>query len=484
MGRGLAVVLCIVFLTFALMPLPAGAGRPADDDNGFETARPLGASGFLSDSLDAADDTADYYRLEASAGSIINASIYLHNYVTGDPGQVNFDLFLYNPLREQVVSSTSNYRYDSFKALAVLTGTYYLKVEVKSGSGGYTLDHWVGEAQTVTGGMTINGYLTENTNRPSDWFRVQLTGGAAAQRFVASMHEDATALFDLYFMDLWSGYSFWYDLSWWSDPDESVEAVATYTGYYYLQVNAFKGYGNYRLDITVSSATGHADGEPSGALAVPYNSSLSGHVDMALRHYNMFKAELAQDEVLSASVRLDPQPSDLFALSLLRPDLATLEGKTNYITGTGGEADSLSRTVTVSKAAPAAGTYYVVVMAKSGLMPDIRDLSDKNAASDFVLTVNLSLHAPPPDNDPPVASVPGIEAAIDENGRYELDLSTLFSDPDGDTLRYASQGGSRVSVELNATARKASFVPAHTETSAPITPFLDVRYSYRVKCDE
>jgi len=321
------------------------------------------------------------------------------------------------------------------------------------------MDYSTGPAPVVKDGMTIKGILTNTTNRNTDWFRVELKGGAVADHFCATLHEDPLVNFDLYFMDLWSGYSFWYDVSWAGDPDEIVEAVATYTGYYYLKVYDYKGTGNYTLNISVETTEGDPGSEPAGARSVPYNSSFSGHVDMAMEHYNWYRAELAQGETITASMRLDPQPPDMFALSILQPNMSTLENwsKTNYIDG---HPPTLARVVSITKAAPAAGTYYIVAMAKVGLLPTVVDLSDQNAASDYVLTVNLSAHLPAPTNHPPVASPPGMIVDIDENARYDLDLGRIFSDPDGDTLRFTAQGAVLLSVELDAAAKKAAFVPA------------------------
>jgi len=87
-------------------------------------------------------------------------------------------------------------------------------------------------------------------------------------------------------------------------------------------------------------------------------------------------------------------------------------------------------------------------MAKVGLKPSVVDLSDRNARSDYVLTVNLSLHPPPPANRAPVALVPGVSVEMDRNTERTLDLREIFSDPDGDRLSYFSSGGERVQVSF------------------------------------
>jgi hypothetical protein len=457
----LAALLCIALCIPATTAAAARAGRTADANNGFDTATLLPPAGeFVTETLDVTDDRADFYALDVSAGDIINLSLYIIEYVPSSPEQVNFNLGLFNPSRAVLGWSNSTYQYDSLKELAPVSGTYYVEVAAVSGNGNYSLDYSTGPAPTVKDGETRIGSLTNTTNRNTNWYRVQLKGGAAAEMFTASMHEDTGVNFDLYFMDLWSGYSFWYDISWAGDPDERVEAVATYTGYYYLKVYDYRGVGNYTLNITVEPAAGHAGSEPAGARAVAYNSSFSGHVDMAKEHYDWYKAELAQGETISASLGLDSQPSDMFSLSILQTDKSTLKdwSKTNYVDGT---PPTLARVVSISKAAPAAGIYYIVVMAKVGLMPNVADLSDRNAASDYILTVNLSAHVPPPTNHPPAASPPGIMVEMDENSGYDFDLGRIFSDQDGDALRFTVQGAVHISVEVNASSRNASFVGAH-----------------------
>ncbi|MGQ9583551.1 MAG: hypothetical protein ACUVV6_08595 [Thermoplasmatota archaeon] len=448
--RAVAALALICIICFLAVPTGAPesgtpAGRTADSNNTLETATPLTTAGFLSEGLDPLDDPADFYFLEAEAGRIISASIYIIDYDEQDPGRVNLDLILLNPKGEEVVASRSSYRYDSFRALAVMGGRHYLKVQLAPGSlaSGYTLDYSVGEAQIIQDGQEIHGYLTNSSNRNSDWYRVNLTGGASPQRFVATMHEDATARFDLYFMDLWQGYSFWYDVSWWGDPDERVEAVATYSGWYYLQVNAYEGYGSYVLTALVAPATGDGDSEPQRATGVPYNSSYNGQVDQALDHYDWYRFDAAAGETVRASMRLEPQPTDMFALSLLSSDLATIDSRTNYVPGS---PPALAQTVTLTDTLPVAGTYYIVVMAKVALKPSIQDLSDENARSDYRLSVELSLHAPPPANRPPEALAPGLSVEFDRNTVYALNLSSLFKDPDGDALRYSASGMSAVRV--------------------------------------
>ena len=461
MRAALAALLCILVLLPGLQAWGARSGRPADPNNSFDTAVLLPPTGeFVTETLDVTVDRADFYKLDVLAGDIINLSLYIVDYIPSVPEQVNFNLGLFNPSRAILGWSNSTYRYDSLKELALVSGTYYVEVATVNGSGNYSLDYSTGPAPIVMGGMTLRDTLTNTTNRNTNWYRVLLKGGAGAEMFTATLHEDPGVNFDLYFMDLWSGYSLWYDISWGSDPDERVEAVATYTGYYYLKVYDFRGVGNYMLNITVEPASGHAESEPPGARAVSYNSSQSGHVDMAMEHYSWYKAELAQGETITASMRLDPQPSDMFALSVLQPDLRTLDGwsKTNYVDGA---PPTLARIITISRTAPTAGTYYIVAIAKVGLMPNIADLSDRNAASDYILTVNMSAHVPPPTNHPPVASPPGIAVDIDQNSVYDYDLGKIFSDPDGDDLRFTVSGAVHVDVEVNATSRKASFVPTH-----------------------
>ena len=462
MRAAVAALLCLVLCAPALPGADGASGRTADSNNSFDGAVELAPSAdFVNGNLDVADDRADFYRLSATAGDIINISLFIIDYVVSSPGQVDFNLGLFNPSRALVGWSNSTYRRDTLNELAVVSGTYYIEVNATSGNGNYTLDYSAGPPPVVRDGTTIRGSLANNTNRNANWYRVHLSGGAPADLFCATMHEDGTQNFDLYFMDLWSGYSFWYDISWASDPDERVEAVATYTGYYYLKVYDYLGAGSYTLNITVApAASGHAASEPAGARSVLYNSSFNGRVDMAMEHYNWYKAALAQGETITASMRLDPQPSDMFALSILQPDLGTLEGRsrTNFVDGT---PPALARTVTVSRTAPAAGTYYIVAMAKVGLEPSIADLSDRNAASDYVITVNMSAHIPAPVNHPPVASPVGMSVEVDRNTAYKYDIGRIFSDPDGDALRFTVGGAAHISVQIDSGPYNASFIPAH-----------------------
>lgn len=458
-----ALLLTIPILLSIISPATASpqagdGGRAADSNNSVDTATPLARAGFVTDSLDPLDDPVDIFRLEAESGKIISASIYIIDYNSSSPDRANLSLVLLDSKQREIVASRSSYRYESFRALAVSGGTYYLRVELAPGSGasGYTMDYGVGEAQILEDGQEIHGYLTDSGNRNSDWYRVNLTGGANPDRFVATMEEDSTAFFDLYFMDLWNGYSFWYDISWWGDPEERVEAVATYTGWYYLQVNAYAGYGNYVLRVLIAPGTGDGDSEPGSATQVGWNSSYRGTVDQSLDHYDWYVVEVDAGEELRASLRLEPQPVDMFSLSILSSDLSTVESRTNFVSG---NPPSLAPVITISKTLVSGGTYYIVVMAKVGLKSNPADLSDRNARSDYVLSIEFSMHPPPPANRPPEALVPGIRVEFDRNTEYILNLTTLFRDPDGDRLSYSASGAVKVRV-LFSEQNTATLIPS------------------------
>jgi len=444
-GRAAALALFVVLLNCSAASA-AENGRTQDSDNGFAQATDLSPSGSRAGSLDSSDDRSDFFKFTASSGQIIRSFIYSVGWNKDDPDAVNFSLLLYDRNQKQVAASESNFQYETVSALAVAGGTYYLEVRTEQGAGTYTLDWSTADAQIIKNGDEIHGLLSDSGNHNADWYRVQLRGGPQPDIFKAAMHEDAGAFFDLYFMDLWAEYSLWYDISWWSDPDESVEAQATYGGWYYVWVSDYSGRGNYTLKVTVTPGAGDGDSEPAGARMLPYNSSFYENVDMAYDHYDWYRCELSSGEKVTASIRLDPPPSDMFALSILGADLSTLEGgmKTNFVDGS---PPKLDRTVTVEKSVAASGTYYVVVMARVGLRDTIKDLSDKNARSDYMLAVNFSAHPPGPSNHAPLAMARGVTVAFDANTTYELDLATMFTDPDGDNLRYAtSRNGS---VRLN-----------------------------------
>ena len=447
--NGRAFVLAALVLLPALAPPAAALPRTADSDNSFSAATELSASGSRSGSLDKGDDPSDFWKFSAESGLVVKAFIYTVEWSAASPDAVNFSLLLYDRNQKQVAASASNFQYEAVSALAVAGGIYYLEVRAVNGAGSYTLDWSAAPAQAVKDGDEIHGLLSDSGNRNADWYRVQLRGGPAPDIFKASMHEDAGAFFDLYFMDLWSEYSLWYDLSWWSDPDESVEAQATYAGWYYLWVSCYRGRGNYTLRITVTPGSGDGDSEPAGARLVPYNSSFYDSVDMAQDHYDWYRCELASGETVRASLRLDPAPTDMFALSILAGDLGTLEDgmRTNFVPANPPAVARLDRTIALQKAAPAAGVYYIVVMARVGLSANPEDLSDHNARSDYMLAVNLSAHAPGPSNHAPRALLPGTAVSFNANTTYELDLGALFEDPDGDPLRYAPAGNG--SVRLN-----------------------------------
>ena len=339
-------------------------GTGADAGNSISAAAAIAAgsgTGYIDDT-----DTDDYYRVNVNSGQTISVEMM-------PPSGSDFDLELYNPSQSLVDSSTlGGSQTDSVEATATSTGYYYIRVYQYSGSGIYSM------IVMVTGGATQNdmgtggdagnstssattiaagsgtGYMDDQTDT-DDYYKISV---AAGQSISVSMTPPSGSDFDL---ELYNPSQSLVDSSrLGGSQTDSVEAVASSAGYYYIHVEQWSGSGIYSMIVMVAGGTAQNDansGQDAGdsfaqALTIGAGSYV-GFVDSTdINDY--YKVNLSSGQTIDVSL-MPPSGSD-FDLYLYDPNQTLLDSST--LSG--------SQTDTVSYVATSSGDYYIRVKQWSG----------------------------------------------------------------------------------------------------------------------
>lgn len=437
-------LLCILLSLVALPPPSAGVVytldlEPTNDTmGGAPNADPFKGQALIG-AVGSPGDAADWYRLHAATGEVINASMK-----TLDPALLDAAIELYNPFGLLSAFSNTTYEYESLATLAVASGGYYLKVYSTGGSGDYLLDIRTAAPPVLEPGAAAAGTVYNSSSRAVDFYRIFLNGSDGGSGWtetvsatVAGQGGPGTNM-DLELVDLWgpddNRFSRWLDVSWSTGQSERIAAAATYTGWYYLKVSAFTGGGSYTLNFTKSSVRAwDGDSVPASARPLNSNATVRDSLDMASDRYDWYSVYLFPGEAVDAALFLTGKsgPDGIYELGLYDGRFARLARAANYITA---PYTSLTSQARFSFTAPVSGTYYLMA-APLAATADGVDLNDGNPASGYALS--LTFHR---INHPPYVWSVLREIYIPMAAATEgLDLSTVFADDDGvrgDTLSY------------------------------------------------
>jgi subtilisin family serine protease len=313
----------------------------------------------VAETLAAATDVNDVYRVSLTAGQTLTAS------VTGQAG-TDFGLYLFPPGTANVsstaaaVAQAAGGAYPrSFSYLVPATGIYYLDVRAASGSGTYALSHSIVWDNDIPGvpapSSPIAGTLAQSTDT-DDVFSLQLGYG---QTISSSLAGPAVSDYRLYLYEpshtsVWDGYALaWADTG---GYPRSISYMTRTRGTHYLDAYVFSGSGAYTLTYAVSPA-GADDNIPGVALpASPAAGTVGSGTDWGDLY--SFTATAGQ----SIQFSLTGAAGTDFDTYLFPPGTATVEGQNGTVKGAWGTSYPDAFTYT----AASAGTYYLLVWAKSG----------------------------------------------------------------------------------------------------------------------
>lgn len=460
--RSATVLLLIATIAGAFFTIPVPSESPASragGDEGVEpnddlpTAHPLKSGETGRYWLGEGVDDVDWFSVQAEKGKVLNATLY-----TLDWPFLNASLEVYTiregiPFREGY--STSPHRYETVVVVTPLTGSHYIRVFVEAGggSGNYTLTVNIQEPYEVKNGGHYSGTLYNNTNHPSDIYKVWLNAGDI---FRAGMNETpippaSDVSIDLYLMDLWplSHLYTYLDLSWWGDPSEALEARAPHEGYFFILVTAFNGSGRYELNITIEAGQPGEDDFPPRTRAVYATTIFNDTIHQSMDHYDWYRFSGKTGNSVSATVSLrDGWRSGLFELFLLDERLTVIRSVTNFVPPPSpkGKAATTDR-LELAWRIEADGIYYFSLMAKWGLsIANPMDLTDAPAATAYSISFTVAR-----ENRPPFVATPPLVLYTEEDTELHLELSEIFSDPDlpdGDRISFTAIGSGHLSTRL------------------------------------
>ncbi|MCP8323150.1 MAG: Ig-like domain-containing protein [Candidatus Methylarchaceae archaeon HK02M2] len=137
----------------------------SDGGDDFDTATPI-VSGSYQGYLES-PDLNDYYKIYVNVGYKINVTMT-------PPTEADFDLFLYDPNRELIGSSTEDVGPENIIYIALDSGDYFIRISVFSGSGSYSLEVSLEDVNPPT--LSINsptsgsyvGIMTNITGESND----------------------------------------------------------------------------------------------------------------------------------------------------------------------------------------------------------------------------------------------------------------------------------------------------------------------------
>ncbi len=398
-------------------------------------------------------DGADWFKVQVEKGMVLHVTLYTLDWPNLNASVEVYTLRDDGPHREGF--SISPHRYESVAVVTPLSGYMYARafVEPGGGSGNYSLTASVEEPLAASSGGRYSGTLYNNTDHPSDIYKIWLSAG---DKISVSMSETPlppakNVSLDLYLMDLWpsSPLYTYLDISWWGDPREALEARAPHDGHFFLIVTAFNGSGYYEMSVSVETGEAGGDDFPPHSRLVYSSATLKDSVEQALDHYDWYRFSATAGSSLGAAVTLTSGwRGGIFELFLVDEGLRALESVTNYVCETGKEPSTVDR-IGLSREFPGEGIYYIVLMAKWGLSPaSPRDLTDASAAANYTIEFKIAR-----DNTPPrLTRTPLLLFTEEDVPMRGLYLSDFFDDPDierGDSLTFAATGSAHLSPRVS-----------------------------------
>ena len=441
MARLRATVICLLAMAVVSSGLwapvtGAGAGergasgRTADSDNSFATANAASSGTLYNGSVNSTDDVNDYYSISVLSGQTIKAMIDFTN--------VSRDLVveIYDPGQNFITGGYLGFptRGDNF--IAVTNGTYYVDVAIQgAGQDDYSLTITVAYPPTLNHGDTVNASVNASSYNRIFWYRTWLDGNVSGSgkcdAVIVNMTEGSGVTnYNLAMVDILNFAAMnTINMSYSHSPSESVGGAASYTGWYYIIVYGQPGGGAGNVSFTVQKFQANSDGNNDylNATAAKHNAVVTAHVDQGFDHYDWYRYHVFADDTLR--VKVDRTTGgDVFLLAVFDDDMNQLDITNNI--------DPLSGSVLASAALdiPAASSdmYYRIFVgadtAVSGGSP-----SDNTAAFDYKITFTSTDHVPSVQS-----SLPDVN--IDEDTGYFFNLSSHYSDMDGDTVKFNFTG--------------------------------------------
>ena len=445
-SRGGAALLWALLLLLPPLLLGGLVGATVDTDNTFSEATPFSSStGQMLGNVSVADDLVDFFSFEAQAGQVINTTAAL---TTGGSGDARLAIDLYGPSHALLDSSNRSGVFNPLQVLVVRPGTHFVALRAIAGSSAYILDLAVEDPTPLLQGFPAEASLVHSSRTEYRWFALSLQGGPSAEHAnITITAERSGAQLDARLADRVGDRSQWVDLQWGTGTTLRLEGSASYTGTYYVRLQADSGSFDLSLSLLRTNRTSDNDNQMSAAPTLSYNTTRTGGVDEANDTYDWVHVDLLPGEGLTATLTLRTWSWGVYSLLLFSPNGSLWKEATNFVFST---PRNLTDRVVLTAAPTPSGPYGLVVAAKVGLAEDPEDLSDDAAIATYQLDVLMSLHPPRPPNHAPVLIHGGpATLSLREDEARVVDVRPFFADPESDPLTIAVNGGAPLRLSID-----------------------------------
>jgi hypothetical protein len=418
----LLCTLCLILLTTTafFVPVPAAAeGARTPDNNGSpDTAVAITSGVPVSESVDRADDTNDYYKIDALAGQTIRVSV---DYTTASCDlRINvYTQFMASIFQLGETTGGSSPRGDT--GLCSVNGTYYIRVYSNWGATAYTVNVTVATPPELVPGVTATGSLDWNDNRTA-YYRIFLKGnqgGSCEAVWICATRTPTNQAMGKRFYDIlnFNG-THEYNGSSSSSARMNISAGATHWGWYYYRVYAYQSAVSYSIDCGRYTVACDGDSDYQNATDVAASAHLQGVVGKSFDHYDWYRCPVYAGDNLIVNVS-QQGVRYIFNVSIFDSQLRYVAGDDTTPTGGGNPPRYLNIT---APSAPADDRYYIAVMAVSIPQDD----------NDAIIPYWINFSTP---NHPPRIKDQFGPITVNEDERFRLNIYDYFSDQDGDSLK-------------------------------------------------
>jgi len=458
LGRLRGTVICLVVLAVVSSGFwapasglggseSAAGGRTADSDNSFATANAASSGVLYNGSVNSTDDVSDYYSISALSGQTISAM------ATFTCATRDLAVVIYDPNQNQITGGYSGFPTRGDVFIAVINGTYYVEVTIQSrpGDDNYTLNITVEYPRIVNHGDTINASVNGSSYNRLTWYRTWLdgniSGSGKSEAVIVNMTEGTGVTnYNLAFVDILEFAAMnTYNSSWSHSPSESVGGAASYTGWYYIIAYGQPGSGAGNVTLTIQKFQASSDGNNDwrNATATKHNAVVTAHLDQGFDHYDWYRYHVFNTDTLR--VRVDRTTgTDVLVLAVFEDDMTPVDITDNIDPASGNVLAYASLDIPA-----AASDRYYRVFVSADLAVRSGAQSDETAAFDYKVTFTSTNHKPAVQSSLP-------DVSMDEDTGYSFNLSSHYSDIDGDTVLFNFTGLTNVQ-------------PTYTEANGTLT---------------
>jgi len=414
----LSVLMLTVSALFVPGPVAADGARTPDNNGSTDTATPITSGVPVSDSVDRADDTNDYYKIDALAGQTIRVSVA---YTTSscDLGINVYTSFMASIFQIGETAGGSSPRGDT--GLCSVNGTYYVRVYSNWDATAYTVNVTVATPPELVPGVAATGSLNWNDHR-TDYYRIFLKGNQGGQAeavwICATKTPSNQAMGKRVYDILNFNGTHEFNGSSSSSTRYNISAGATHWGWYYYRIYTYQSAVSYSIDCGKYTVTCDGDSDYQNATAVAANAHIQGVVGKSFDHYDWYRCPVFSGDNLIVNVS-QQGVRYIFNLSIFDSQLRYVAGDDTTPTGGGNPPRNINLT---APSAPADDQYYIAVMAVSNNADD----------NDAIIPYWINFSTP---NHPPQIKNQFNPITINEDERYKVNVYDYFSDRDGDSLR-------------------------------------------------